>query len=83
VFGDRDGSIFLADMSGDGLTDVVRIRHSEVCYWPNLGHGRFGLRVTLAMPSGSGSTAPSGSIPPGFGWPTSTVRDDGHRLPRR
>ena len=53
VFGDRDGSIFLADMSGDGLTDVVRIRHSEVCYWPNLGHGRFGPRVTLAMPSGS------------------------------
>ena len=28
-------------------------RHSEVCYWPNLGHGRFGPRVTLAMPSGS------------------------------
>ena len=27
-------------MSGDGLTDLVRIRNGEVCYWPNLGYGR-------------------------------------------
>ena len=28
-------SIYLADMSGDGLSDLVRIRNGEVCYWPN------------------------------------------------
>ena len=40
-------SIYLADMSGDGLTDLVRIRNGEVCYWPNLGYGRFGAKVTM------------------------------------
>lgn len=34
-------------MSGDGLTDLVRIRNGEVSYWPNLGHGRFGAKVTM------------------------------------
>jgi hypothetical protein len=46
VFSDGTESIFLADMSGDGLTDLVRIRNGEVCYWPNLGYGRFGAKVT-------------------------------------
>jgi hypothetical protein len=32
----------LADLSGDGLTDIVCIRDGEVSYWPNLGYGRFG-----------------------------------------
>ena len=32
---------------GDGLTDLVRIRNGEVCYWPNLGYGRFGAKVTM------------------------------------
>lgn len=40
-------SAFLADVSGDGLADVVRIRNGEVCYWPNLGYGRFGARVQM------------------------------------
>jgi hypothetical protein len=35
VFSDPTQSIFLADMAGDGLSDIVRIRYSEVCYWPN------------------------------------------------
>lgn len=48
VFADAKQSIFLADMSGDGLTDIVRIRNGEVCYWPNLGYGRFGRKVTPA-----------------------------------
>ena len=47
VFADSTESIFLADMSGDGLTDLVRIRNGEVCYWPNLGYGRFGAKVTM------------------------------------
>ncbi|MEI6268256.1 MAG: SpvB/TcaC N-terminal domain-containing protein [Methylococcaceae bacterium] len=47
VFADGTQSIYLADMSGDGLTDLVRIRNTEVCYWPNLGYGRFGAKVTM------------------------------------
>jgi RHS repeat-associated protein len=42
-------SLFLADMSGDGLTDLVRIRNGELCYWPNLGYGRFGARVSMSQ----------------------------------
>jgi RHS repeat-associated protein len=47
VFFDSTQSIYLADMSGDGLTDIVRIRNGEVCYWANLGYGRFGAKVTM------------------------------------
>ncbi len=48
VFADSTQSIFLADMSGDGLTDIVRIRNGQVCYWPNLGYGRFGAKVSMS-----------------------------------
>ncbi len=47
VFADGTQSIYLADMSGDGLSDIVRIRNGEVCYWPNRGYGRFGAKVTM------------------------------------
>lgn len=47
VFADGTQSIYLSDMSGDGLTDLVRIRNGEVCYWPNLGYGRFGAKVSM------------------------------------
>jgi RHS repeat-associated protein len=47
VFADSTQSIFLADMSGDGLSDIVRIRDGEVCYWPNLGYGHFGAKVDM------------------------------------
>jgi RHS repeat-associated protein len=47
IFADGTQSIHLADMCGDGLTDLVRIRNGEVCYWPNLGYGRFGAKVTM------------------------------------
>ena len=48
VFTDTNESILLADFSGDGLTDIVRIRNGEVCYWPNLGYGKFGNKVTMS-----------------------------------
>ncbi|WP_223297266.1 SpvB/TcaC N-terminal domain-containing protein [Catenulispora acidiphila] len=48
VLADSTQSVHLADMSGDGLADFVRVRNGEVCYWPNLGYGRFGAKVTLA-----------------------------------
>ena len=47
VFADGTQTIFVADLSGDGLTDIARIRNGEVCYWPNLGYGRFGAKVTM------------------------------------
>lgn len=47
VFADRTQSIYLADMSGDGLSDIVRIRNGEVCYWPNVGYGHFGPKITM------------------------------------
>jgi RHS repeat-associated protein len=55
VFADREHSVFLADMDGDGLTDLVRIRNGEVSYWPNQGHGRFGARVSMVRPPVLGS----------------------------
>lgn len=47
VFAEEKQSIFLADMSGDGQLDLVRVRNADVCYWPNLGFGRFGTKVTM------------------------------------
>ena len=47
LFAEVEQTVFLADMCGDGLTDLVRIRNGEICYWPNLGYGRFGRKVTL------------------------------------
>lgn len=48
VFSDPEQTIFLADMSGDGLTDIIRIRNGEVCYWANLGYGRFSMKISMA-----------------------------------
>ena len=42
-----DEAVFAADMTGDGLADLVRVRFSQVCYWPNYGHGRFGSAVYM------------------------------------
>ena len=47
VFADGTRSTYLADMSGDGLSDLVRIRNGAVAYWPNLGYGRFGAKVEM------------------------------------
>ena len=47
VFADSQQTIFLADLTGDGLTDIVRIRNGEVCYWANKGYGCFSSRVMM------------------------------------
>ena len=47
VFADTKQTIFLADMSGDGMIDIVRIRNGDICYWPNLGYGKFGAKVAM------------------------------------
>ena len=48
VLNDTIQRIFLADMNGDGMTDIVRIMNGEICYWPNKGWGRFGAKVTMS-----------------------------------
>ncbi|MEO3850131.1 SpvB/TcaC N-terminal domain-containing protein [Streptomyces sp. B8F3] len=48
LFADAEQSVHLADMTGDGLTDLVRIGNGEIAYWPSLGHGRFGPKVAMA-----------------------------------
>ncbi len=46
-FNDQQGRVRLADMSGDGLNDIVLITDGRIDYWPNLGYGRFGKRITM------------------------------------
>lgn len=50
LFADQEQTIFLADMSGDGLTDIVRIRNGEICYWANMGYGKFSARIAMDNP---------------------------------
>lgn len=52
-----DPHVMMADMTGDGLTDIVRVENGEIVYWPYAGHGRWGrkIRMTAAPP-----------LPPGF-----------------
>jgi RHS repeat-associated protein len=42
-----DPTVQLADMSGDGLQDVVRVLSGRVEYWPSLGLGRFGSPIVM------------------------------------
>jgi RHS repeat-associated protein len=48
TFGDR--GVRLADMTGDGLEDLVVLRGEAAWYWPSLGNGRWGERVELDRP---------------------------------
>jgi RHS repeat-associated protein len=42
-----DPRVRWADMSGDGLRDLVLVHQGMVEYWPNLGHGRLGARLRM------------------------------------
>ncbi|TVL99779.1 MAG: hypothetical protein CV087_16715 [Candidatus Brocadia sp. WS118] len=37
----------LADMSGDGLSDIVLVHSGRIDYWANMGRGKFSRRITL------------------------------------
>lgn len=37
----------LADMTGDGLNDIVLVHDGRIDYWANMGNGRFSRRITL------------------------------------
>ncbi|QWC14702.1 hypothetical protein KKR89_09960 [Cellulomonas dongxiuzhuiae] len=54
----NDAALRVVDLTGDGLGDLVRVRDGEICYWPNLGHGRFGRKVVMGNPPHLGADEP-------------------------
>jgi RHS repeat-associated protein len=42
-----DPRVKWSDLTGDGLQDVVLVHDGSVEYWPSLGHGDWGARVTM------------------------------------
>lgn len=42
-----DPHVKWADMTGDGLQDVVLVYDGKVEYWPNIGYGNWAKRVTM------------------------------------
>lgn len=42
-----DHRVYLADMNGDGLADIVRVDGAAISYWPYLGHGRWDEPIVL------------------------------------
>ena len=60
--GDWDGgvrSVFMADMDGDSLSDIVVVGRSQVRYWPSDGRGDYtscrGLSCSCTTPTSSAS----------------------------
>ncbi len=45
--GFSDPRVRTADMTGDGLQDIVLVHSGSIDYWPNLGYGRFGAKVHM------------------------------------
>ena len=45
-----DPRVFLADMTGDGLTDLVLAHDGNICYWPYQGYGSWGAKVVMHNP---------------------------------
>ena len=43
----RVRGIFFADVTGDGLADLVQVTERRIAYWPALGHGKFGPMVVM------------------------------------
>jgi RHS repeat-associated protein len=42
-----DPRVRLADLTGDGLADLVLLSNGKITYWPSLGYGRWGAAVTM------------------------------------
>jgi RHS repeat-associated protein len=47
-----DPHVFTADMTGDGIDDIVRVDGGGVTYWQNLGGGRWASPVVMLNPPG-------------------------------
>ena len=48
-----DADVRIADMNGDGLPDIVRVRKGHVEYWPGRGNGFWGTGSATDCPAGS------------------------------
>ena len=61
-----DPRVKLADLSGDGLQDIVFVEQGRIDYWPYLGHGQWGRRVTMSdSPVFAGApSSPGGGFDP-------------------
>jgi RHS repeat-associated protein len=46
-FNDATGRVRIADMSGDGLSDIVMVHDGRIEYWPSKGHGRWAGRIVM------------------------------------
>ena len=44
-----DRRVKLADLTGDGLTDIALVHVGQIDYWPYLGNGRWSARKTLFL----------------------------------
>jgi RHS repeat-associated protein len=44
----EDSDIQLADMNGDGIVDITRVRRGEILYWPGRGNGYWGNAASPA-----------------------------------
>lgn len=42
-----DPRVKWGDMSGDGLQDILLVHDGNIEYWPNLGHGNWGKRISM------------------------------------
>ncbi|NDY70683.1 hypothetical protein DO021_03330 [Desulfobacter hydrogenophilus] len=42
-----DPRIKWGDMTGDGLQDIILVHDGNIDYWPNLGYGNWGRRVSM------------------------------------
>ncbi len=48
-----DPDVKLADMNGDGIVDIVRVRPGDVRYWPGRGNGYWGTGSSGGCPAGT------------------------------
>ncbi len=44
---DNELAIFLADLTGNGINDLVRVKQDEIAYWPSVGYKKFGEKITF------------------------------------
>ncbi len=42
-----DSRVKLADLTGDGLQDIVLVHDGSIAYWPYKGHGNWGKRIHM------------------------------------
>jgi len=54
--------VYLADMNGDRMSDVVRIRPSSVIFAANMGHGSFDHAVEIPIPDTALTDGANGQV---------------------